>query len=145
MGNGDIIMSQKEVLRHEVIISLDKKVLKQAAAAKKLGISIRQVKRLYGKYKSQGVSGLISKRRGQRSNNRISEEVKKQALSLVSDNYADFGPTLAMEKLSQNHSIKVSKETLRKWMLDGGIWFGKKRKRLVVHQLRERRRVERQL
>jgi transposase len=139
MGDGDIVMSQKEILRHEIIISLGKKILKQEAAAKKLGISVRQVKRLYRKYKSSGVTGLISKRRGKRSNNKISEEIKKQALSLVLTNYADFGPTLAMEKLQQNHGINVSKETLRKWMIGEKIWAGKKRKRLVPHQLRERR------
>lgn len=139
MGNGDIIMSQKELLRHEIIISLNKKFLKQDVAAKKLGISIRQVKRLCRKYKSYGVAGLISKRRGRRSNNRFSEEIKKQAISLVLGNYADFGPTLAMEKLRQNHGIEVSKETLRKWMVEEEIWVGKNRKRLVTHQLRERR------
>lgn len=139
MKNGDIIMSQKEVLRHETIIAMDKKVLRQAGAAKKLGISIRQVKRLYRKYKDHGVSGLISKRRGQRSNNRFAEDVKKQTLKLVLANYADFGPTLAMEKLSQNHGINVSKETLRKWMIEKEIWLGKKRKRSAIHQLRERR------
>lgn len=139
MKNGDIIMSQKEVLRHEIIIALDKKILKQEAAANKLGVGIRQVKRLYRKYKDHGASGLISKRRGQRSNNRFSEDVKKQTLKLVLANYADFGPTLAMEKLSQNHGINVSKETLRKWMIEEEIWFGKKRKRSVIHQLRERR------
>lgn len=68
MSNGDIIMSQKEVLRHEIIISLDKKILRQITAAEKLGISVRQVGRLYKKYKSNGVAGLISKKRGKGSN-----------------------------------------------------------------------------
>jgi len=139
MSNGNITMSQKEVLRHEIISLLDKKFLKQKVAAKKLGISIRQIKRLYRRYKSKGIVGLMSQRRGRRSNNKFSEEIKKQVLELVLANYADFGPTLAMEKLRKNHGIEISKETLRKWMLEKEIWVGKKRKKLVTHQLRERR------
>ncbi len=55
----------------------------QAEAAQQLGISVRQVKRIWRAYREGGVEGLISKRRGKPSNNRLSEEVKQQALDLL--------------------------------------------------------------
>ena len=44
-------------------------------------------------------------------------------MTLVRENYIDFGPTFATEKLEEDHGLKVSRETLRKWMQDAGIWY----------------------
>ena len=41
------------------------------------------------------------------------------ALWIVRQNYADFGPTLAAEKLAAEHGFSFSSETLRKWMIAG--------------------------
>jgi hypothetical protein len=41
-------------------------------------------------------------------------------LALAREWYADFGPMLAAEKLAEDHSLKVSRETLRKWMAEDG-------------------------
>ena len=43
-------------------------------------------------------------------------------LEQVSARYSDFGPTLAAEKLAGLDGIHVSKETLRRWMIAGGLW-----------------------
>ena len=42
--------------------------------------------------------------------------------------YRGFGPTLAAEYLHQRHQITVSKETLRKWMSEAGLWKARKRR-----------------
>ncbi len=104
-----------------------------------LGISERHVKRLLRAYRQSGAEGLISKRRGKPSNNQMKEEVKQQAIDLIYSQYHDFGPTLAHEKLTEKHGLKLSVETVRKLMITEGLWKPKKAKKLVVHQMRERR------
>jgi hypothetical protein len=37
-------------------------------------------------------------------------------MTLIGEHYADYGPTLASEMLARYHSIRVGRETLRKWM-----------------------------
>ncbi len=134
-----LTMSQKELTRLEVIQRTEKKTLKQKEAAKMLGISERHVKRLLRAYRQSGAEGLVSKRRGKPSNNRLKAEVKQQAIDLIYSQYHDFGPTLAHEKLTEKHALKLSVETVRKLMITEGQWKPKKARKLVVHQMRERR------
>ena len=58
---------------------------------------------------------------------------------IINENYYDFGPTLACEKLLENHNIKMSVETIRKLMIQEGIWKSRKHKKVIVHQMRSRR------
>lgn len=132
-------MSKKELTRLEVMKRLEEKSLKQKAAAAMLGISVRHVKRLLRAYRQGGAGGLISKRRGKISNNRLKTEVKQQAIELIHSRYHDFGPTLAQEKLSEVHGLKLSVETVRQLMIAEGIWKSRQAKQVEVHQMRERR------
>jgi len=59
-------------------------------------------------------------------------------LELVEEKYADFGPTLAAEMLADHHGFIVSSETLRKWMIERGLWLPRKQRRRF-HQPRNRR------
>jgi transposase len=110
---GEIILSLKELDRLPIVKLCAAKKLSQADAAKQLGCGVRQVKRLVREYRKYGNFGLISKRRGKPSNNRISLEVQRVALGLVRQNYFDFSPTFAHEKLTEVHGLKFSVETLR--------------------------------
>ena len=83
--------------------------------------------------------GLVSKKRGKPSNRRHSKEFRNRVINIVRDNYADFGPTLAREKLAERHDISIGKETLRRWMTDAGLWQTRKERKKRVHQPRYRR------
>ena len=63
-----------------------------------------------------GAAGLISKKRGWPSHRKTAAAVRTAALWIVRHNYADFGPTLAAEKLAGEHGFGFSSETLRKWV-----------------------------
>ncbi|MBU4267267.1 MAG: helix-turn-helix domain-containing protein, partial [Acidobacteria bacterium] len=115
------------------------RVIRQKDVAEELKVSERHVRRLLHQYREHGPPGLISQRRGKPSNRKITEEVKMRATTLVRDHYNDFKPTLANEKLSDIHQIKVSVETLRQWMIQANIWHGKSRRKFKPHQMRERR------
>lgn len=51
---------------------------------------------------------------------------KEMFLTRFTEQCADFGPTLAAEMLQEDHGLKVSREPLRKWMQDVGIWLSRK-------------------
>ena len=139
MLTGDDRMSQKEVDRLIMIQRVINKQLSQIEAAAQLDLSTRQIRNLKREYQRLGSKGLISKRRGQPSNNGLSKAVKKEVINLIEKHYADFGPTLAHEKLTEQHELKLSVESVRKIMIENELWFGKKRRKASVHQSRERR------
>jgi len=132
-------MSKKELSRLEVMKRLEEKRLKQKEAAEMLGVSVRHIKRLLRAYRQDGAAGLVSKRRGKAGNHRLAEEVIDQARDLLYARYADFGPTLAHEKLTEKHGLKISRESVRKLMIAEGLWKPKQLKVPPVHQMRERR------
>jgi transposase len=134
-----LTMSKREITRLEVIQRVKDKRLTQKEAGVMLGLSIRQVKRLFRAYKKQGAAGLVSKRRGKPSNNRLDAGIVQQTLDLIKAKYEDFGPTLAHEKLTEVHGLQLSRESVRQIMIAEKIWKPKKRRKLVTHQLRERR------
>jgi transposase len=132
-------MSAAELTRLEIVHRLETKMLTQSEAAEILGLSVRQIKRIWRCYRRHGAAGLISKKRGKPSNNRLKPGTIQQALALLYRHYYDFGPTLAHEKLTERHHLKLSNETVRKLMIAEGLWKPKKAKKAVVHQMRERR------
>ena len=110
-------MSDKELTRLDTIRKLVEKRLTRAQASELLGLSIRQVQRLKTAYQAHGISGLTSKKRGKPSNRRYPDSFKDYVIHLVRENYCDFGPQLANEKLRERHELHVGVSTLRSWMI----------------------------
>ena len=133
------LMSQKEATRAQVLGLVDELKITQKEAAKRLNITPRQVRRLLKRYHAEGMSGLISKKRGQASNHRIDEATQATAIELIRAHYQDFGPTLAAEKLTEKHKVKLSVETVRQLMIAAGYWLSKKGSKICTHPMRERR------
>ena len=136
--DGLLAMSAKERERLVVVRAVGEGRLKQAAAAERLGVSVRQVKRLVRAWRGSGAAGLVSKRRGQPSARRIDEQSKRGWIDLIRQRYPDFGPTLACEQLAEHHAFTHSRETLRGWMIEAGLWKDKRVRARRVFQLRQR-------
>ncbi len=132
-------MSKQDLSRLEVIQQVAKKQIKLSQAAKQLHLSVRQVKRLKKAYQHLGAQGLVSKKRGRPGNHQMSLRVKAQARELLRTHYADFGPTLAHEKLIEKHQLKLSVETVRHVMIQEDLWHAKRAHQPVIHPLRARR------
>ena len=115
---GVITMSHKELSRLEVMQKLEGHLIRQSQDAEILGISTRQVKRLWKAYKTRGTEGLISKRRRAKSNHQLPERVRREALELILGKYPDFGSTLAQEKLL----LKISVGSVRNHQISEEIW-----------------------
>lgn len=140
-----ISMTQKELSVYDYMLKVKDKTMSQIEAAKLLNISDRHFRRLLKAYKEKGAIGLISKRRGKPSNHRLPEKLYQKTVNLIKTKYPDFGPTLACEKLYENHKIKISVETLRLWMIKENLWDRKRRKKIELHQSRLRRSHEGEL
>jgi hypothetical protein len=118
---------------------LKAKRITQTQAAAQLGLSVRQVKRLWQAYRTGGAKALVSKRRGRASNNQLDRAMAAKAREWLRDRYADFGPTLAHEKLTEVHHLTVSVETVRKLLVTAGLWQPRRARKASIHQLRQRR------
>lgn len=134
-----IEMTAKDVLRSQVMAQVVEGKLDQASAASRLGISVRQVKRLKRRLQDEGAPGLLNKKRGRPSNRRTPPDVLAKAVALIGQHYVDFGPTLAREKLQELHEIKLSVETVRQAMLRAGLWKARRGAGVRTHAIRERR------
>lgn len=142
---GQILMTKKEAKRVRVIEDNIAGNIDATVAAERLGITKRHYRRIKRKYQDDGVEGLVHKGRGKESNRKLPKHEIELALEMVKDQYLDFGPTLAHEKLEEHHQINFSVETLRKEMIKAKIWKPKQRKKVQVFQMRERREQEGEL
>ena len=139
MAAGALAMSGRERERLVVIAQVCGRVVTQGGAAERLGICVRQVKRLVRAYRAEGDAGLVSRQRGRASNRRLAPDVGERTSELLGGKYRDFGPTLACEKLAELEGIFVSRETIRRLQIGLGLWKPKRRRHKRVFQLRERR------
>jgi len=131
-------MSKKEQERLRRIEEVVEGRLSQREAAGVWTVSCRQVRRIVRRYRQEGVAGLVHRLRGRPSRRRMAGGVRQRVLAMVGERYADFGPTLASEKLAEREGLVVSRETVRKWMIQEGLW--RPRKQRVTHrQWRERK------
>ena len=131
------LFSEDELEKLFVLQQVKGRVLSQIEGAERLNLSCRQVRRLLKRFDNEGPSGI--KRRPSGGNRSHSKDFKTSVISIVRNKYSDFGPTFASEKLSEEDDLKVNKETLRHWMIDEGLWKGKSRKSVSLHQTRQRR------
>jgi len=117
----------------------DKKMT-QRAAAERMGVSQRWVRKLLKRMKREGDGVVVHGLRGRASNRKIGGKVQAQALEILKQpDWHDFGPTFASEQLAKRHGLKLSDETLRGWMMAAGLWKSRARKMEDVHCWRPRR------
>lgn len=131
-------MSVEEFDKLKVIQNVIDKHLKQSQAARQLGLSIRQIRRLCRRVRRKGKKGLIHGLRGNPSNHHFPKGTLVRAMALIKKHYPDFGPTFAQEKLEEVHELKLSVSSVRQAMITDGHW--KSRKQHPFHRAwRERR------
>ncbi len=135
----DQLMSQKEAKQAQILALLKEHRISQQEAARRMGITTRQTRRLAKRYQQEGLSGLVSKKRGRASNRRLNDAIRTTAIDLIGTHYRDFGPTLACEKLSGIHDVQLSVESTRQIMIKAGYWRPKKGGTVCAHPMRERR------
>ena len=111
-----ITLSHRERDRLKVLHEVQQKHLSQVAAAVRLKVSDRQVRRMLLRIRERGDGAVVHGLRGRPSNRKLAARLEQKILARLRQRYADFGPTLAAEHLAQE-GFSVSRETLRKWMV----------------------------
>src|SRR2546425_1584792 len=116
-------MSAKERDRLKVLHEVQKRHIHQKPAAAELGLSVRWLRKLLVRLRAGGDAGLRHGLRGRQSNRKTPETVKQRAVELYRQKkqaqlWHDYGPTLAVEELAEQHGITLSRETLRKWLIE---------------------------
>jgi len=137
-GKDIIIMRQKELKRLHVIRKVMERKLTQVEAAEILSMSDRQIGRIVKRIKEEGDKGIQHRSRGRESIRRLPKKLKDRVVKLYLEKYKGFGPTFTTEKLYELDAIELSKETVRKWLIEAGQWQ-KGRKSRTHRQWRERK------
>jgi DNA-binding Lrp family transcriptional regulator len=133
-------MSQQERDWLEWLKRTREGILTQRQAAEKMGITDRWVRKLLARLEDEGDRVVVHGLRGRPSNRRIGEEVRSKALALLQQpEWHDFKPKFASEQLAKRHHIQVSKETVRGWMVDAGLWQSRRCQVKGLHPWRPRR------
>jgi len=133
-----IALSQQERDRLKVLHEVEQKHVTQVEAGRRLDVTDRHIRRLLVRLHQHGDGALVHGLRGQPSNRRLPVPFAQRVLARVRRRYADFGPTLAAEHLAED-GLAVSRETLRKWMREAGLWRVRPKRSQAVHVWRERR------
>src|SRR5258705_5621166 len=116
-------MSQEERDWLEWLKRVQDGMVTQRQAAEKMGVSDRWVRKLLARMKTDGDGVVVHGLRGRASNRQIEAKTQARAIKLLQQpDLHDFGPTFASEQLAKRHSIQVSKETVRVWMVSAGLW-----------------------
>lgn len=137
MAGEDIIMvRQKELKRLHVIHKVIEGTLTQKDAADLVSLSERQIRRIVARIQEEGDGGIRHRLRGKPSQRKL--PFKQRIVDLYQEHYPDFGPTLFTEKLAEREGVTVSRETIRMWLAEDGLWL-KHRKRKAHRQWRERK------
>lgn len=134
-----ILMSGQERRRLEAMSRVKSGGLTLSKAAEHLGLSYRQVKRVWARYQAQGDRGLVHGLRGQASNRKSHENLREQVLARYRAVYSDYGPTLAQECLAKE-GLNVPVSTLRRWLMAAGLW--ERRRRHKPHRRRRPRKEQ---
>src|SRR6202142_4356924 len=136
METGRIALSQQERDRLRVLHQVKEKQLTQIGASVRLKVTDRLVRRMLLRLRERGDSSLVHGLRGRPSNRKLAARLEQKILARLRQRYADFGPTLAAEHLSQE-GFSVSRETLRKWMTQAALWRPRSQRVKAVHVWRE--------
>lgn len=120
---GTEFFSMNDVNRLRILQDVIDRRLTTRLAANRLEISDRHCRRLLERYREHGPLSLVNRRRGQPGNRQLMPGLAERALRIIRERYADFGPTLACEKLAEVHGLYLAKETVRKLMTQAGLWI----------------------
>ncbi|MEK6600267.1 MAG: ISNCY family transposase [Candidatus Binatota bacterium] len=143
MAHDSLLLTMADITRYDIITQLTKQEIGMSEAAAKLHLSVRHVRRLRTKVREHGAAGLAHGNRGRTSNRKTPEDITSTATKILEEQYADFKPGFAAEKLRERHEIILSRETVRTLMIKSGLWKPHLRKQnRQYHSWRPRKDTE---
>ena len=92
-----------------------------APAAATLELSVRQLRRLLDRYRTDGATAFVHGNRGRTPVNRIADAVRAQIAELATTTYAGFNPVPLSETLAEEVGLALSARTLRRVRVAAGV------------------------
>ena len=135
----DTELTSFEQNRFDMISKVINHEIKPGAAAKLLGISTRQIRRLRIAVEESGSQAVVHSLKGRESNHTINRAIREKALALIHKHYSDFKPKLATEKLEEKHGMRITSQTVRVWMSEAGLWKIHRQKKITYRSWRPRK------
>ena len=131
-------MSRKEARRPGLVQAAIAGKVTNAEAARALGVSVRQFRRIKTAYRTAGLDGLLHGNRGRRPHNRLDEGSRERIVALIQGPLAGLNDSHLTEKLCETEDFKVSREMVRRLRQGAGI-APVRRRRAPKHRSRRRR------
>ena len=122
MSEGTLALTERDRERLWVLKAKQAGRLRTKEASERLGVTRRHVRRLVRDLRRRGDRAIVHGLRGRQGNRVTARRVRAKVLQLQAKLYADYGPTLLAERLSERHGIELSPETLRLWLIAEGRW-----------------------
>jgi transposase-like protein len=134
-------LSQNDRDRLVILHQVTQAQLSVSSGARRVGLSVRQFRRLLRRFEVEGDRAVVHGLRGRISNRRLPADTREKALEKArGEIYRDFAPTLLSEHLARDPEIGfVHPHTLRLWMIQEGLWEARHRKKR--HRKRRERRA----
>lgn len=132
-------MSEDEERRSMMLRRVECGALTIEQASRILGLSYRQLKRVWKRWREEGDQGLAHRSRGKPSNRAFRDNFRKEILRKYKEGCRGLGPTHFAEYLA-GEGIEINHETLRRWLLKSGMWRATKNNDAFRRQTRERLR-----
>jgi transposase len=139
MNEGDLIVSQRDLHRMHVIqLTLEGRE-SVGKGAELLRLCARQVKRLRKKMRERGTQGFVHGNRGRKAWNRTGAKTINKVLQLARSRYQGLNDTHLTEKLNEKEGVKLSRQTIRRLLRQGGIAAVRKHRPKRHYKRRERK------
>jgi transcriptional antiterminator len=119
-------MTPAEKERLALVTSVAEGKISMQLASNQLNLSIRQIRRIIKRVNDEGPEGVIHKLKGRQSNRKYPEDLRQRVITLYETKFSYCGPSLAQQHLHKGHSLRVSRETLRKWLMEANLWQRKR-------------------
>jgi hypothetical protein len=141
MEGSKILMSERQFQRWHLmgLVEAGKITLKEAG--EKIGVSYRQAKRIRKAVKLRGTQGVLHGNTGRTESNKIAETVRQEFLRLSRERYWDLNDTHFAEKLREEETMALSRETIRKFRRGAAV-CPKRRRRGKKHRKRRERMAQ---
>jgi transposase len=136
-----IILSAHEMQRVQVLGQVVRGVLTLKGGAGLMGVCYRQAKRLLARLRGEGPKGLAHRQRGRAARNALGPQMRDRVLALHQERYAGFNDTHFVQMLEEREGLRISRETVRRWLRAAGI-APKRRRRPPRHRSRRARRPQ---
>ena len=133
-----LTLTTREQARLQVLNGVIERAVSVAEAARLLGVSGRHAWRLLAAYRKEGAAAMAHGNRGRKPSTATSPGTRAQVLALAEGRYAGFNHAHLTELLAEREGIRLSRATVRRVLLAGGVHSPRRRRARKRYRRRER-------